>query len=157
MGGDRSASEGRVSVWGAVSVVMGNMIGIGVFTSLGFQISGIQSGFALLLLWVLGGVFALCGALSYGELAAALPRSGGEYHFLTRIYSPMVGFLSGWVAATVGFAAPVALMAMAFGEYLSEVVSLSPLSLSCGVVIAATVVHLWRIEFGSGFQVWTTL
>jgi APA family basic amino acid/polyamine antiporter len=132
------------------------MIGIGVFTSLGFQISGIRSGFALLLLWVLGGVFALCGALSYGELASALPRSGGEYHFLSRVYSPVVGFLSGWIAATVGFAAPIALMAMAFGEYFAEVWAVSPLLLSCGIVVVATGVHLWRIEFGSGFQVWTT-
>lgn len=156
MSGDGAKSRGRVSFWGAMSVVMGNMIGIGVFTSLGFQISGIHSGFALLLLWVLGGVFALCGALSYGELVASLPRSGGEYHFLSKIYSPVVGFLSGWVAATVGFAAPVALMAMAFGEYCSAVLPVSPLALSCGIVIATTAVHLWRIEFGSGFQVWTT-
>ncbi len=156
MRSDISRARAPVSVWGAMSVVMGNMIGVGVFTSLGFQISGIQSGFALLLLWVFGGVFAFCGALSYGELAAALPRSGGEYHFLSRVYSPVVGFLSGWVAATVGFAAPVALMAMAFGEYFSEVWAVSPLPLSCGIVVVATGVHLWRVEFGSGFQVWTT-
>ena len=124
-----------VSSWGAMSVVMGNMIGIGVFTSLGFQIMEIRLGFALLLLWVLGGIFALCAALSCGELAGALPRSRGEYNFLSRIYSPVVGFLSGWVAATVGFAAPVALMAMAFGEYFSEVISLPPFMLSGGVVL----------------------
>ncbi|RZK98213.1 MAG: amino acid permease, partial [Hymenobacter sp.] len=62
------------------------MVGTGVFTSLGFQILGIQSGFALLMLWVVGGLISLCGAVSYGELAAAMPRSGGEYHYLSQIY-----------------------------------------------------------------------
>jgi APA family basic amino acid/polyamine antiporter len=145
-----------VSAAGATAVVVGNMIGTGVFTSLGFQVSGVPSGFALLLLWVLGGVFAFCGALSYGELAAALPRSGGEYHFLSRIYSPVVGFLSGWIAATVGFAAPVALMAMAFGDYFAGVCGISATGASCAVVLLATGVHLCGVEFGSGFQVWTT-
>jgi len=69
----------------ACSIVIANIIGTGIFTSLGFQLSDIQSGFALLMLWVIGGIAALCGALCYGELAAALPRSGGEYHFLSKI------------------------------------------------------------------------
>ena len=68
--------------------------------SLGFQVVDIHSGFALLLVWFLGGVFALCGALSYGELAAAMPRSGGEFHFLGRIFHPALGFLSGWISIT---------------------------------------------------------
>ena len=57
-------------------------------------------------LWAIGGVCALCGALSYAELGAALPRSGGEYHFLREVYHPAVGFVAGWVSATVGFATP---------------------------------------------------
>ena len=99
----------------ACSIVIANIIGTGIFTSLGFQLKDIQSGFALLMLWVIGGIAALCGALCYGELAAAMPRSGGEYHFLSKIYHPSVGFMAGFVSATVGFAAPVALAAMAFG------------------------------------------
>jgi Amino acid transporters len=89
--------------------VIANIIGTGIFTSLGFQLNDIQSGFALLMLWVIGGIAALCGALCYGELAAAMPRSGGEYHFLSKIYHPALGFMAGFVSATVGFAAPVAL------------------------------------------------
>jgi len=91
-----------------------------IFTSLGFQLTNIQSGFALLMLWLIGGIAALCGALCYGELAAALPRSGGEYHFLSKIYHPALGFMAGFVSATVGFAAPVALAAMAFGNISTE-------------------------------------
>ena len=101
----------------ACSIVIANIIGTGIFTSLGFQVAEIQSGFALLMLWIIGGIAALCGALCYGELSAALPRSGGEYHFLSQIYHPALGFMAGFVSATVGFAAPIALAAMAFGKY----------------------------------------
>ena len=73
------------------------------------------------MLWFIGGLTALCGALTYAELGANLPRSGGEYNFLGRLYHPCAGFISGWVSATVGFAAPVALAAMTFGAYLSAV------------------------------------
>ena len=102
----------------ATALAMADMIGIGVFTSLGFQVKDLPSGFSLVMLWLVGGIMALCGALSYAELAAAFPRSGGEYNFLSRIYHQAVGFMAGWVSATVGFAAPVALAAMAFGQYL---------------------------------------
>src|SRR5437762_4788302 len=101
----------------ASSIVIANIIGTGIFTSLGFQLADIQSGFPLLMLWVIGGITALCGAFCYGELSAALPRSGGEYHFLSQIYHPALGFMAGFVSATVGFAAPIALAAIAFGEY----------------------------------------
>src|SRR5262245_17141967 len=104
----------RVSIVTATAIAIADMIGIGVFTSLGFQVREIPSGFSLLMLWLVGGLASLCGALSYAELAAALPRSGGEYNFLSRIYHPAVGFLAGWVSVTVGFAAPTALAAMSF-------------------------------------------
>src|SRR5438128_5052285 len=90
----------------ASSIVIANIIGTGIFTSLGFQVADIQSGFPLLMLWVIGGIAALCGALCYGELSAALPRSGGEYHFLSQIYHPAVGFMAGFVSATVCFYGP---------------------------------------------------
>jgi APA family basic amino acid/polyamine antiporter len=94
----------------AIALAVANMIGIGVFTSLGFQVKDIPSGFALLMLWVVGGVFALCGGLSYAELATAFPRSGGEYNLLSRIYHRAVGSRRLGVGA-VGFAAPTALAA----------------------------------------------
>ena len=106
-----------VTLTTATCIVVANMIGTGVFTSLGFQVTDLPSPFVIICLWVLGGVVALAGALSYAELAAALPRSGGEYHFLSRIFHPALGFLAGWTSATVGFAAPIALAAMAFGTY----------------------------------------
>src|ERR1700749_2747287 len=106
-----------VSVMVATAIVVADMIGVGVFTSLGFQVKDIPSGFSILALWTVGGIVALCGVFSYSELGAMFPRSSGEYNFLTRAFHPAFGFLAGWVSATVGFAAPVALAAMAFGEY----------------------------------------
>ena len=141
----------------ACAIVVANIIGTGVFTSLGFQLPAIHSSFALLMLWIVGGVAALCGALSYGELSAALPRSGGEYHFLSRIYHPALGFMAGIVSATVGFAAPIALGAMAFGKYFQGVFGFgSPVLLSFAIVWLVALFHLGNLKVGSVFQnLWT--
>jgi APA family basic amino acid/polyamine antiporter len=116
-----SSSAARVSpevtTVTATALVVADMIGVGVFTSLGFQVSDIRSGFTLLLLWFVGGLVALCGAFCYAELATMFPRSSGEYSFLKHMYGAPVGFMAGWLSATVGFAAPVALAGMAFGQY----------------------------------------
>src|SRR5438874_6988747 len=141
----------------ASSIVIANIIGTGIFTSLGFQLANIQAGFPLLMLWVIGGIAALCGALCYGELSAALPRSGGEYHFLSQVYHPALGFMAGFVSATVGFAAPIALAAMAFGKYFVGVFGVgSPVLLSFVVVWVVTLFHLRNLQIGSAFQnLWT--
>src|SRR5207247_6491524 len=141
----------------ASSIVIANIIGTGVFTSLGFQVADIQSGFALLMLWIVGGIAALCGALCYGELSAALPRSGGEYHFLSQIYHPALGFMAGFVSATVGFAAPIALAGMAFGTYFRGVFDFgSPVLLSFAIVWAVALFHLGNLRLGGAFQnLWT--
>lgn len=146
-----SASSYKPSL--ASAVIIANMIGTGVFTSLGYQLLDIKSGFVLIMLWVVGGITALCGALTYAELGAALPRSGGEYNFLTRIYHPIVGFISGWISATIGFAAPVALAAITFGSYLSAAIpALSSTWLAIGLVIVVTAAHVGRRQRSSNFQ-----
>ncbi len=137
----------------AAAIVIANMIGTGVFTSLGFQLLEIQSGFVILMLWAVGGLSALCGALCYAELGAALPRSGGEYNFLSQIYHPMAGFISGWVSATVGFAAPTALAALTFGSYFSSAFpALSPLWLATGLVVFLTAIHCTSHASSGGLQ-----
>ena len=141
----------------AVLMVIANMIGTGVFTTLGLQAEAVPDGAALLLLWVLGGLVALCGALSYAELAAALPRSGGEYHFLSRIYHPVLGQLAGWVSVTVGFSAPIALAAMGLGYYVSAVVRWDPTLVALGTVLGLTALHAFDLGLGRGFQIWATL
>jgi len=141
----------------ATAIVVADMIGVGVFTSLGFQVPGIPSGFSLLLLWLIGGAVALCGVFSYGELAAMFPRSSGEYNFLRQAYHPAVGVLAGWLSATVGFAAPVALAAMAFGQYGKAILpDAPPLVLGLGVVWVVSLVGLFGLRHSSRFQMtWT--
>src|SRR5947199_613562 len=142
----------------ASCIVIANIIGTGIFTSLGFQVAEIQSGFALLMLWVVGGLAAVCGALCYGELSAALPRSGVEFQFLSQSYHPAFGFMAGFVSATVGFAAPIALAAMAFGKYFTGVFGTgSPLVLSFVVVWVVAAFHLGNLQVGSAFQNVSTL
>ncbi len=130
----------------AAAVIIANMIGTGVFTALGFQLLDIQTGFPLLMLWALGGLAALCGAASYAELGAALPRSGGEYNFLGRIYHPAAGFISGWISALLGFAAPVAASAIVFAKYFTAALPgdygpWTQKGLAIAVVLIATIIH----------------
>jgi len=129
------------------------MIGTGVFTSLGFQLVGIQSIFPLLMLWVIGGIVALCGALTYSELGSAFPRSGGEYHLLHRIIHPSIGFAAGIVSATVGFTAPAVLAAMALGSYLKAVFpSLEQTIVASIVIVFFHAIHMKSIRWGTFFQ-----
>src|SRR4051794_18888168 len=147
------SAPARIGFLTTCGIVVANIIGTGVFTSLGFQVVDIHSGFAVLTLWIVGGILALCGALCYGELSAALPRSGGEYHLLSAIYSPAVGFMAGFVSATVGFAAPIALAAMAFGKYAEGVLGQgSALLFSFILVWVNGLVHLRGTRTGSAFQ-----
>ena len=139
------------------ALVVANMVGTGIFTSLGFQVGEIPSRPAIMVLWGLGGVLALCGALCYAELSAALPRSGGEYHFLGQIYHPALGFMAGMVSIVVGFAAPMALSALAFGSYLHGLFpGVQPLAASVAVVVLVTLVHLHDLRLSSVFQIFFT-
>ncbi|MCZ6692333.1 MAG: amino acid permease [Bacteroidetes bacterium] len=148
----------QVGLVTASSLVIASMIGTGVFTSLGFQVVEIKSIFPLLMLWIVGGIIALCGALTYSELGAALPRSGGEYNLLSKIYHPSLGFLAGWVSATVGFAGPAALAAMALGSYLKTVFPGLPADHTAAIaVILFSLIHGSSIDIGSLFQNFFTL
>lgn len=106
----------------ALSTVIANMIGVGIFSSLGFQVvpfenGGIPDGFSILLIWLLGGLIALCGAFTYSEIATTLKRSGGEYVYLSKLYHPSIGFASGWISLVVGFAGAIASAGLAIGKY----------------------------------------
>src|ERR1700726_1470661 len=156
--GRLSGGGTTVSVIVATAIVVADMVGVGVFTSLGFQVKDIPSGFAILLLWTVGGIVALCGVFSYSELGAMFPRSSGEYNFLSRAFHPAFGFLAGWVSATVGFAAPVALAAMAFGQYGKSVLRYPrPLALAVGVVWLVSIVQLSGVRHSSSFQLVSTI
>ena len=149
-------SQGKIrtmSLYTATCLVVANMVGVGVFTSVGYQIAGGLTPFVILILWLVGGVCAFCGGVAYAELAAALPRSGGEYHFLTRIFHPSVGFLAGWVSITAGFAAPVAVGAIAFGNYIHRIrPALGALPLAFAALVFITVVMLVSARLRKWFQ-----
>lgn len=135
--------KGDIGSGPAVALVVANMIGTGVFTSLGYQLEALPSAFPILVLWAVGGVLSFCGALCYAELVSMWPRSGGEYHLLREAYHPLAGFLAGWVSLVAGFAAPIALAAMAFGRYLAKLgVPVEPIWLAGGAVVLVTLIML---------------
>lgn len=144
-----------------IAVVIANMVGTGVFTSLGFQLLDIQSGFVIMMLWAAGGVAAVCGAMTYAELGAAMPRSGGEYNFLSRIYHPAAGFISGWVSASIGFTAPTALAAITFAAYATSAVpetgAWTGKVLAVGLLLILTYVHSGSRRNSGGLQVIFTI
>jgi len=151
-------SAKKIGLLSGATIMIANMVGVGVYTSLGYQLLGISSTLAVVLLWAVGGLVALCGALTYAELAVVFPRSGGEYNFLSRIYHPAVGFLSGWVSITVGFAAPMAASAMAFGEYFQNIAENGNQKLlAAGVIVAITAINLLSFSVGKKFQASVTI
>lgn len=103
----------------AAALVISNMIGTGVFTSLGYQISDLKNTTSILLLWSIGGILALMGAFIYSELASKFKQSGGDYIYLSRTFHPLFGYLSSWISLFVGFSAPISLAALAMGKYLN--------------------------------------
>lgn len=138
------------------ALVVASMVGTGVFTTTGYLIADLRSAPAVLLGWALGGVAACCGALAYGELAAALPDNGGEYALLSRIYHPALGFVAGVVSLFVGFAAPIAAGAIAFGAYAERVFPGGPAwwppAAGCAVIVLASLLHARTVRRGSFAQ-----
>ncbi len=159
--------ERKLGLFPATNIVVANMIGAGIFTTSGLLMSGLNNPVLLLILWGAGGIIALCGALSYGELGAAMPGAGGEYLFLSKLYSPVFGFLSGWVSFLVGFSAPIAASALGFSEYFTRAVpGLSTLLQDAGimspvltkkflaitVILIFTFIHYRGIKYGAKIQ-----
>ena len=157
----------KLGLFPATNIVVANMIGAGIFTTTGLLMAGLNNPLLMLTLWVAGGLIALCGALSYGELGAAMPGAGGEYLFLSRLYHPVFGFLSGWVSFIVGFSAPIAASAMGFSEYFCRALPAIPIwlqsngimdpaatktTLSVTVILIFTLIHYRGIKTGALIQ-----
>lgn len=139
--------------WGsAAAVVVANMVGTGVFTSLGFQVEILQNRYAILALWAVGGLNALLGAFAYAELGTHLRRSGGEYHYLSTLYHPFLGYLSGWISVTVGFGASIALTAMAMGFYMTPFIHQDPTLIAFVSILVLSLVHSFNIRQSSLIQ-----
>ena len=117
-----SPDEGLVraiGLWSAVMIVIGSVIGSGIFLTTGGMAALIPSASLLLLAWVAGGVLAVAGGLTYAEMGAMYPRSGGVYVFLREAYGPLVAFLYGWASLLVVISGATAAVAVGFAEYLS--------------------------------------
>jgi APA family basic amino acid/polyamine antiporter len=147
----------KLGLFTATSVVIANMVGTGVFTSLGFQAAGLQSGSSIMLLWLLGGILALTGAFCYAETGSAIPQSGGEYMYLSKLIHPAAGFAAGWVSITVGFAAPVAAASMAFGKYLANLLpNINETLAAETILLVLTIIQSLSLRLGGKVQDVTT-
>ncbi len=108
----------QLGIISATALVVSNMVGTGIFATSGFLAGDLGSPKLVLMIWVVGALFALMGAFCYSELGINFPSSGGEYVYLTRAYGPTWGFMTGWVSFFAGFSAPIAAAALAFSDYL---------------------------------------
>ncbi len=146
---------------------MANIIGAGIFTTSGFIMGFLGNPLLMLSLWFAGGIIAFCGAIAFGELGATFPEAGGEYIFITKLFNPLLGFLSGWLSLIVGFSAPIAASAIGFSEYFTLAIpSLQAFLNTIGfvnpvlfkklfsiiIILIFTLVHSRGIVFGSQVQ-----
>ncbi|NDY71102.1 amino acid permease [Desulfobacter hydrogenophilus] len=170
---DANGLKRDIGLASALVLVIANMVGTGVFTTTGFIMAELDSGPALLACWLVGGGFALAGALCYGELGSRFPKAGGEYAYLYQIFGPLPAFLSGWISLIVGFSAPIAAAAIAFSAYIAgqestpwftlkildaQILSISPASLlACAIVAVLSLVHCHSLDFGKKVQNFLTL
>jgi amino acid transporter len=137
-----------------VSLVVANMIGAGVFTTSGFALADLGSADRVMAAWVVGGLIALCGAISYGGLVRHMTESGGEYLFLSRIVHPVAGFIAGWVSLLAGFTGAIAFAALAFETYLmpERPAWLPGGAIAITVVVASAGLHAIRVGAGAVAQ-----
>ncbi len=135
-----------------IALVMANMIGTGVFTSLGYQVEPLPSGFTILLLWLVGGVVAICGAMTYAEISVTLQRSGGEYYYLSKTVHPLLGFLAGWTSALVGFAGAISAVALAIGEYASAWLGIPVKGIAIASIVFVSAIHWFGVRVGGAVQ-----
>jgi APA family basic amino acid/polyamine antiporter len=137
----------------ASAIVVSSMIGTGIFTTTGLMVSMGATGGDILLAWAIGGVVALCGALCYAEIGANLPHSGGEYHYLSRLLHPALGFMSGCVSLIVGFAAPIAAAAMGMHIYLGRIIADWPVrAMAAATILVLSLLHAYDVRLGSRVQ-----
>lgn len=144
-----------LSLFDAVAMIVGLIVGAGIFGTPSIVAGAAGSEGMLLATWVAGGVFAIIGALSYAELSTAFPSAGGEYHFIHRAYGRSLAFLYGWARMTVIVAGSIAVFAFLFGDYMSRVVNLGAYSsaLWAGLVIVVlTAVNYAGIREGKTTQ-----
>ncbi len=143
-------SRRRLGLTSASALVVGNMIGIGVFTTSGYVLEDLGRRDLVLAAWIVAGILAMFGALSYGALARRMPESGGEYYFLSRTVHPLAGFLAGWVSLLAGFTAPIAVAALGLQAYVAPLFGsdLPPELIGTAAIAVAGLLHGLRLVHG---------
>lgn len=144
-----------LSVTDAVAIIVGLIVGAGIFGTPSIVAGAVESEAVLVAAWIAGGLFSIIGALCYAELATAFPSAGGEYHFLQRAYGRSLAFLYGWARMTVVVAGSIAVFAYLFGDYVSRIVNLGAYSSAIWAAIvvgALTVVNYLGIREGKTTQ-----
>ncbi len=147
-----SAPRKPFGLWSGMGLVVANMVGSGIFLSFGFTAQSLSPG-PLMLAWVVGAVLALSGAWAYAEVARLVPRSGGEYRYLSELLHPAVGYLAGWASLLVGFSAPIAADALGAGKFVKAMFpSVPDLPVAAGLVIVLTGVHAIGLHLSARAQ-----
>lgn len=157
----------KLGLFTVTNIVVANIIGAGIFTTTGYLMDFLGNPGLMLSLWIVGGIISFCGAISFGELGATFPNAGGEYVFISKLFHPLLGFLSGWLSLIVGFSAPIAASAIGFAEYFNVVFpdlhnhivptilisqELFTKLLAISIIIIFTVIHSRGIVFGGKVQ-----
>jgi APA family basic amino acid/polyamine antiporter len=142
------SSQNKYALSVGITLVIANMVGTGVFTSLGYQVGPLPSGFAILCLWGLGGFVALCGAFTYAEIAASFKKSGGEYYYLSQLFHPSIGFAAGWISLLVGFAGAISAVAIAIGEYAHELLGIPVKFIAVAAIVLVSSIHWFGVKTG---------
>jgi APA family basic amino acid/polyamine antiporter len=154
----------KIGLVTAISIVVANMIGAGIFTTTGLMSSHLPGPGWVFSCWIFGGVLAIAGALCYAELATRIPEEGGEYVYLKKLFHPSLGFLTGWTSFFVGFSAPIAGSALGFSEYFFEGANLEEVMidtsnlllykklLAVTIILIFVIIHYMGIKLGSMVQ-----
>ncbi len=149
-----SGRENPIGLWTLVALVIANMIGSGLYTSSCYSIVSLGEAKYVLMVWGLGGLMALFGAIAYGALAVRLPLSGGEYLYLSRLVHPVIGFLAGWISLIAGFTAPIAAAALIVGRYSvpSTTGGYAQQMVASLTIILAALAHAVHLRTGAWLQ-----
>ena len=147
-----STASRHLGVWSGAGIVIANMIGSGVFVSAGFMAQDMGPG-PLLLAWVVGGALALAGTLAYATASRLVPRSGGEYRYLSDLMHPALGYLAGWATLLLGFSAPIAINAVAAASFAGTLLPLpSVQGVAAASILAMTLVHALDLDLSRRTQ-----
>ncbi|HEX7843816.1 MAG TPA: amino acid permease, partial [Kofleriaceae bacterium] len=136
----------KLGLWSGVGIVIANMIGAGVLTTPGFMAMDLAPSY-ILFAWLVGGVGALAGARAYAAVARAIPRSGGEYRYLSTLWHPILGYVAGWTSLLVGFSQPVALDAQSVGYFVETFgIGIPWRVVTVAVIVGVTALHVFDLR-----------